>query len=166
MRTRLGTLLLTGLLAVAISGCGFQLRGQATLPAAMSQTVISAPQPRGDLVRQLTLLLEGNQVQIVGQRDEAGAVLVISDDRFSREVVSIGATARVREFAMRYNVSFRLEAADGTELLDQQDLELVEDYEFNQQQVLGTSSEEELIRKDLVRSMSRQILRRLELAGR
>jgi LPS-assembly lipoprotein len=100
------------------------------------------------------------------KRDAASAVLIISNDRFSREVVSIGATARVREFAMRYEVSFRLESVEGDELLAEQSLELVEDYEFNQQQVLGTSSEEELIRKDMVRSMSRLILRRLELAGR
>ena len=51
-------------------------------------------------------------------------------------------------------------------MLAEQRLELTEDYQFNQQQVLGTSSEEELIRKDMVRSMSRQILRRLERAGR
>ena len=166
MSKQLVSLAVMALLAVCLSACGYQLRGQASLPAAMSRTLISAPQPRGDLVRQLTLLLEGNQVEVVDQHAAAGAVLRISEDRFTREVQSVGASARVREFALHYQVNFTLETTTGEELLAMQQLQLSEDYQFNQQQVLGTSSEEELIRKDMVRSMSRQILRRLELAGR
>lgn len=166
MRLRVGSLVLVMLLTAVLSACGYQLRGQASLPAKMSRTSIFAPQPRGDLVRQLTLLLEGNQVEVVAKRADAGAVLHISEDRFNREVQSIGASARVREFALHYNVRFRLETAAGEELLAEQHLELTQDYQFSQEQVLGTASEEELIRQDLVRSMSRQILRRLELAGR
>lgn len=154
------------LLTMSLGACGYQLRGQASLPAEMTRTAISAPQPRGDLVRQLTLVLSGNQVEVVTKADNPGAVLRISEDRFARTVQSIGATARVREFALHYSVRFKLETGAGEELLAEQHLELTEDYQFDQQQVLGTASEEELIRKDMVRSMSRQILRRLELAGR
>ena len=154
------------LLTACLSACGYQLRGQASLPVEMSRTHVSAIQPRADLVRQLTLLLEGNQVEVVDQRAAAGAVLQITEDRFTREIQSIGTSARVREFALHYRVGFKLETAAGKVLLAEQHLELTQDYEFNQQQVLGTSSEEELIRKDMVRSMTRQILRRLELAGR
>jgi len=83
-----GFLGLIVLLTACLSACGYQLRGQASLPGEMSRTFVSAVQPRADLVRQLTLLLEGNQVEVVDQRADAGAVLQITEDRFTREIQS------------------------------------------------------------------------------
>lgn len=166
MSKKIARLTVIVMFITGLSACGFQLRGQANLPAEMSRTFISATQQRGNLVRQLTLLLQGNQIEIVDDRADSGAVLRIIAERFTREVQSISAAAKVREFALHYEVRFSLETPDGKVLLAEQQMVLTEDYQFNQEQVLGTSSEEDLIRKDLVRSMSRQILRRLELAGR
>ena len=151
---------------LALAGCGFQLRGEAELPTAMRQTFIVAPRPNDLLPRQMALLLKSNDVEVVKQRSDATAILVIDEDRLVREVQSVGVTARVREFVLIYTVSFHLEDAAGEVLVPVQTLELRDDYQFDQQQVLGTTSEEELLRQEMVRTISRQILRWLENAGR
>jgi LPS-assembly lipoprotein len=153
------------MLMLLLAGCGFQLRGEAQLPAAMERTYIAAIPAAPDLPRQLKLLLTGNDIEVVGSQTEASAVLVILEDRITREVLSVGASARVREFALNYAVRFRLDDKDGNPLLAEQVMTLRDDYQFDQQQVVGTASEEELLRREMVRTMAREILRRLELAG-
>jgi LPS-assembly lipoprotein len=158
--------LATLLVVLTLAGCGFQLRGEAQLPSAMTRTYIAAPRPNDALPRQVAVLLKANEIQVVKQRSGASAILVIEEDRMLREVQSVGATARVREFVLRYLVRFHLEDPAGEILMPTQTMELREDYQFDQQQVLGTTSEEELLRRELVRTMSGHILRRLENAGR
>ena len=154
------------MVTVLLSSCGFQLRGEAELPASMGRTFIAAPRPNDQLPRQLALLLKGSDVEVVDQRQAATAVLVIDQDQIVRSIQSVGATARVREFVLNYTVRFHLEDGEGGVLVQEQTMELSDDYQFDQQQVLGTTSEEELLRQEMVRTMARHILRRLEFAAR
>lgn len=146
------------LVAALASGCGFQLRGQATLPAAMDRTRIEAPRDARELVGQLSRLLEGNGVEVVAGEEPGAAVLAIDGESLTREVQSVGPRARVREFVLLYRVSFRVLEASGETLLPPRELLLRRDYTFDQNQVLGTTSEEELIGRSLRREMASRMV--------
>ena len=143
---------------VALAGCGFHLRGKVGLLPAMQTTYIAAPDRAGDLVRELERLLRANEVNLVDDAAAAGAVLELTSERMERIVQSVGARARVREFALEYDVSFRVVRPDGEVLVPVQALQMVRDYTFDQDQVLGTTAEEELIKRDLRRAMAARIV--------
>lgn len=150
------------LVCVLLAGCGFHLRDQAGLPAAMDQTYLQMDDPRGELARALRVTLAGNGAQITGERDEATAILSVPMNRLTKQVLSVGTNARAREFELIYIVTFELTGADGKTIMPLQRLELRRDYTFDEQQVLGTTGEEALLRRDLRRDMVRLMLLRLE----
>lgn len=150
-----GLLLAFGVLA----GCGFELRGQATLPPAMATTRIEAPGDSRELVTHLGRLLAGNGVRLAEEAPgEAAARLVVESERLDRQVQSVGATARVREFALHYAVAFRVEGPAGEVLLPRRELTIVRDFTFDQNQVLGTTAEEALLARELRREMAQRML--------
>ncbi|MCA1780450.1 MAG: hypothetical protein LC637_14060 [Xanthomonadaceae bacterium] len=59
-----------------------------------------------------------------------------------------------------------VEVVDGDVLLAPESLRLVRDFQFDEQEILGATSEEELIRDNLRREMAAALLRRLEAFGR
>ena len=160
IRTLLGLVLTTQLL-----GCGFTLRGQSQLPPEMARTHVTAPAGSRELVNELTGLLRGNGIDVVAA-DAASAGLRITRNELARNVQSIGATARVREFVLVYQLEFDLVDDQGNILLPSQLLELERDYTFDQGQVLGAASEEEYLRQEMTRDMARRILESIELAVR
>ncbi|MEM9533052.1 MAG: LPS assembly lipoprotein LptE, partial [Pseudomonadota bacterium] len=127
-----------------LAGCGFQLRGSASLPSQMGRTHVALP-PQTPLYRELRTLLAANGMALV-ERDQADAVLVIDRNDLRREVQSVGATARVREFVLRYLVTYQLENAAGAVLVAPRNLELLREYTFVQGQVLSAATDEEYLR--------------------
>lgn len=146
-----------------LAGCGFQLRGEARLPAVMSETRLVAADDTSLFVRELGLLLEANGARVVDHPD--AAVLQIYSERVRREPLSISGQARVREYLLIHEVEFELRDADGGILIEREQLRLTRDYSFDEQEILGAQREEEFLRDDLRREMASRLMRRLEAAG-
>ncbi len=150
---------LTLTLVMILAGCGFQLRGSAALPPELDAVNLGIPDNH-PLARELSTLLSASGRQVVAP-DKATAQLQFEQNDLLRDVQSVGATARVREFALRYNVAFRVVSADGREIQPLTSLEIYRDYTFDQGQVLGAASEEEFLRDEMTREMANRILRAL-----
>ncbi|TXK60494.1 LPS assembly lipoprotein LptE [Alkalisalibacterium limincola] len=73
-------------------------------------------------------------------------------------------TARVREWATRYVVTFELNAADGEVVMPLQAVELSREYAYDATAAFGTSEEQDVIREELQRDMVAAILRRVDAA--
>ena len=152
--------------AVAIGGCGFHLRQQAQLPAALQRVHVALSDPFGPLARDLPAALKRSGATVEEQGGAGIAELRVPVASFNIDTLSVGATARVREYAIRYHVEFEAVDADGKPVLDRQVIELSRDYSFDETQALGIAAQEEEFRKDLERDMVAAMLRRLEAAGR
>ena len=155
--------LLAGLLAasVLLSGCGFQLRGDADLPPEMAQTQLVINDPYSTLARRLRTMLEQNGVRFVGA-DEATAVLEVPQNIVSTDVLTIADNARVREYRVSHTVQFRLVDAEGRELMAMQTLRQVREISFDEQKILASSREQEYLREDMAETIARQMVTRLE----
>lgn len=149
-----------------LSACGFQLRGTASLPPDMSSTWVQSGNPTGLFYRELQLLLEANGVDVVATAEEDAATLVIHRERISRRALTVSGDARVREFELVFELQFSLLDVDGNVLIDPENLRLARDFQFDEQEILGAASEEELLRDDLRRNMAAMLIRRLEAFGR
>ena len=152
------------LLAPWLAGCGFQLQGEAELPPEMASTVISTENPYSQFVRRLTILLEQNGASVV-DTPTATAVLEIPLDEVRKDVLSIGGTARIREYRVVHRVRFRLVDADGGVLVPEQSLEQSRVISFDEQDILAATREEEFLRDELADTLSREVLRRLGTGG-
>jgi len=163
---RLPVLMIALLLSALVSGCGFQLRGAANLPEDMATTWVKVPDPTSAFARELELLLRGNGVTLADGPGEGVAVLGITRERITRRALTISGDARVREFELVFDLQFSLADASGDVLLGPESLRLKRDFRFDEQEILGATTEEELLREDLRRSMAATLIRRLEAFGR
>lgn len=149
-----------------VAGCGFQLRGAANLPEVMSTTWVNVPDPSGAFARELELLLRGNGVTLAEGPGEGIAELRIMRERITRRALTISGDARVREFELVFDLRFSLVGDAGDVLLGPESLRQERDFQFDEQAILGATTEEELLREDLRRSMAAALIRRLEAFGR
>ncbi|MEN1728871.1 MAG: LPS assembly lipoprotein LptE [Pseudomonadota bacterium] len=155
--------MLATIVAMALlAACGFQLRGEARLPAAMNQTLLVAPDDTSAFVRELERLLVANGVELVASPTEGAAELRIVQERMRREALTIAGDARVREFVLIFEVTLELEGAEGRVLMQPEVLRLTRDYSFDEQEILAATREEEFLRADLRQVMASRVLRRLE----
>ena len=151
-------------LAAVLPGCGFQLQPEARLPAAMAETRIVAQGPYSQFVRRLTILLEQNGARVVDQPPST-AVLEIPVNDVRKDILSIGDTARVREYRVVHQVRFRLVDSDGAVLVPEQTLERSRVISFDEQDILAATREEEFLREELADTLARMVLRALGSAG-
>ena len=150
---------------VLLGGCGFHLRQEIALPAALTVLRVNVADAYSPLQRNLEQALERAGARApVGE--ETGALLNVSRNRMRREPLSVGSTGRVQEYSLRYEVEFMLRDANKTEVLPLQYIELERAYRFDTAQAQGTPGEEEVVRAELERDMVQAILRRIDAALR
>jgi LPS-assembly lipoprotein len=153
-------LLLAAVLLLA--GCGFQLKGTADLPF----DTVYLPASGGialDLKRHIEA---GTHTKVVDDSKNAQAVLEFLQEARLKEILSLSASARVREFRLIYLVSFRVHDGKGGVYLPLTTLQLSRDFTFNDADILAKETEEQLLYREMQSDMVRQILRRLTSATR
>ncbi len=146
-----------------LAGCGFSLREDVQLPPALRTLKLDVADPFSPLERDLSAALMRSGA-VITARPEAPRIS-IPVNALSTQVQSIGETARVTEYVVRYRVELQVFAGDGSELLPRTVIELDRDFTFDETQALGAAAEEELLRKELQREMVRAILQRIALIG-
>lgn len=155
------TMLIALLVMLLFQGCGFQLRGATPEAKNIPLTYVQGGTSASLLRAQL------NRVDKVTENVEAAqAVLTILNENFDRRVLTVGSgDGKVREYELRYQVSFEVKDKAGKDLLAPQTINLKRDYLFNETQVLGSDTEENILRRDMVQDAVGQILRRLQALG-
>ena len=147
---------------LALAGCGFHLRREVNLPATMKRVHIQIADPTSPLAKELAKALPRSGVEIVDAVVPGVAVMNISANAISTDVLSVGGNARATEYSLRYHVELDIEDAAGTALLPKQTIELSRDFTFDASQALGVAAEIDLLTQELQRDMTQTILRRLE----
>lgn len=157
--------LVSCVLCLVLSGCGFHLRGldRAVLPAELAElrvVVQDSAAAHDPLLVAMRETLSTRAGARITERAEA-PLLVLSGERIASQVLSVGTTGKVSEYLLRYEVSFRLLDAEGKERLAPQTIRLQRSYTFDPLNVLAKEREEQ----DIVRAMrsdaAGQIVRRL-----
>lgn len=144
------------------AGCGFHLRKEANLPASMKKVHIQIADPSSPLAKDLAKALPRSGTEVVDTVEPGVAVMNISANAFSTDVLSVGGNARATEYSLRYHVVLEVQDAGGTSLLPKQTIELSRDFTFDATQALGVAAEVDLLTQELQRDMTQTILRRLE----
>ena len=149
-------------LGLVTAACGFQLRGQAKLPFETLYIDIPDISPLGiELKRNI---IAGTHTKLVRDPAEAQAILSVTSEERGKTILSFDTSGQVREFQLRYRLSFRVRDARGRDYLPQSEIRLTRDISYSNTQVLAKESEELLLFRDMQSDMVQQILRRLAAA--
>lgn len=156
--------LLLALPAVLLGGCGFQLRGSATLP--FNTLYVDAP-VASHFANQLRRVIgSGSQTRVTNNQAEADATLQVLQELREREILSLSAGGRVRELQLRYRVQYQVFDKNKAPVAPAGEIVLRRDYSFNDQDQLSKESEEALLYRDMQSDAVQQLVRRLQAAAK
>lgn len=141
---------------LGLSACGFQLRGNASLP--FDSLYVEGGQ---DIAVDLQRAIRPTTTKVTDNAQEAQAVLQILSESREKRILTLSSTGRVNEFRLLYRVDFKVIDKAGRELLKQQQVELRRDITFNDSQTLAKESEEALLYRDMQSDAVQQIFRRM-----
>ena len=155
--------LLASLLATGCSlllSCGFHLRGSVSVPPELAVTYLKGGSSA--VVEDLRQALLASGAQVTDDPDAAGATIEVLHSNIGRRVLSVGSTGKVQEYELRGLLRFRVVGADGRELLPAQQVQVVRDFLYDPNNVLGVSSEEQLARREMQRDLVNLMMLRLQ----
>lgn len=153
---------LTALLCVLLlAGCGFHLRKAATLP--FESLYVQAP-VGSQFSGQFKRTVAAGGTRIVEDPKQAAATLVLVGELREKSILSLSGGGRVREFQLRYRMSYRVIDGKGAEILPTAEIVLTRDFSFNDQETLSKEAEEALLFRDMQSDAVQQLVRRLQVA--
>ena len=151
------------LVAMTLSSCGFQLRGQAAIPY---KTLFIETNGYSLFANDLERAIRsGSKTKIVSSRDEAEAVLKIISEVQEKQIIALSSAGKVLEFEIRYRVAFRLTDRAGKDLTAPGEIYLRRYMTYEDTEVLAKESEEALLYRDMKADAVQQMLRRLSVAS-
>ena len=149
------------LVALALAGCGFQLRGTANLPF---ETIV-IPGAGGGIAPDLKRSIQsGTNAKVIEDVKSTQAVLQFLEEVRQKEILSLTATGRVREYRLVYRVGFRVHDGKGGEFVPANTIRLTRDVTFNDSDILAKEAEEGLLFRDMQFDMVQQVMRVLAAA--
>jgi LPS-assembly lipoprotein len=150
-----------GIVAALLAGCGFQLRGTASLPF----ETLYIPG-----VTQLAIELRRNvnaasKTRLVDSPDKAQAVLAFTGEGREKTILTFTSAGKVSEYRLRYRVGFRVTDSKSVQVfLPTSEIVLTRDMTYNDAQVIAKENEEAILYRDMQTDMVQQIMRRLVAA--
>lgn len=156
---KIRTLSILLLLGLAVSACGWQLRGSPLLFDLGSVDVRGGSFDIHDL---LVEALESSKVEV---HDSGEFQLRLSNERFDRRTVAVDAQGRAAETELDYHISWALLEANGAPLTETGRVSLTRTVHVDPTNATASSDEERAIKDTMYQDAAWQILRQLNAAS-
>ncbi|MFK5891862.1 MAG: LPS assembly lipoprotein LptE [Pseudomonadota bacterium] len=148
-----------GLLLMITSSCGFHLRGNVELPE-IYQHIYVMDKGASEISILLKQALINNQATLVDSAQSASAIITVYSQRVNRRAIAVRGK-EIKEYEIQLNVSFAVQEASGKQQGKSQNISTIRRYSFNNDQVLGSNNEEQILIREMREDIVRQILKRL-----
>ncbi|KAF1710359.1 hypothetical protein CSC70_06640 [Pseudoxanthomonas kalamensis DSM 18571] len=150
------------LLIVALSACGFHLRGNIALPQDLGPIKVVSTTAYSPLTGSLGRGLELAGATLAAEDASDVATLKVLSERWGDRPIAIDQYGRAQEYSLRYATVFEFVRADGSVLVPQQVVELSRDYVAPPIDAIGTDTERDILAEEMRKEMSSSILRRID----
>ena len=148
-------------LALALSACGFQLRGSYALPYESLHIALPSGSVIGAGLKRQIRASGGTRILEVEEKDEAQGTFVQTSEQREKRILSLGTSGRVREVRLVLRYSYRILDPKGRELVGNTGIEVTRDATYDDSAILAKEQEEQLLWRDIENDLVQQILRRL-----
>ncbi|MBQ0720091.1 MAG: hypothetical protein KBT88_06850 [Gammaproteobacteria bacterium] len=153
------------LLLLSVSACGWQLRG-ASGEATIERLYIIANTPDSNFTRVLERYLRGSGIELVDNAGAAQYSLKIVKKTSKRRTATVSASARISERLLEERVEYLVTRPDGTVAIERSTATVERIYEYNEDNVLATENEAQLLKNEMHSDLARQIANRLRRLGK
>jgi len=148
-----------GAAALALAGCGFQLRKAPDF--SFKSIVIPANTAFANYLRRNLKATGTVEVLPNEDIDRAEAVFDVLGENRDNLIVSTDSSGQVRELLLRLTVRFRVRGRNGRELLGPTAISQTRDISYNETAALAKEAETELLFRDMQSDIAQQVVRRL-----
>ena len=145
--------------ALALTGCGFELRKAPTF--AFNSIAVKGTSPFSNYLRRQLRAAGTVEVLPADQAEKAEAVLEILGESRNNVVLSTTPDGQVRELQLVLTLRFRVRGQGGKELLGPTEIQQSRDITYNETAALAKEGEAELLYRDMQNDIAQQVLRRL-----
>lgn len=150
--------LLLGLGLLALTACGFQLRGFTELDF---KKIFIQKSTNSVLAKDLRRSLMSSGVEVVESPQDAEMLLELMSERTEKNILSLSGGGKVREYELLYTVTYRWREASSELWGPAQVIEQRRDYSYDDTQLLAKEGEETRLYNDMRSDSAREIMRRL-----
>lgn len=151
------------IVALMISGCGWQLRDSQIVASSIGTVYLSSNNINTVLTKELKRALTTYGVPSGVTKAESNYIVVIVDFRENSRIASINSSGRVAEYQLNEDVDFYITDAEDNQILSLSTASVERVYEFREKDILASSNEEQRIRAEMRSELVRQILNRLRV---
>lgn len=145
------------LCSLALSACGFQLRGITEL----SFKTLYIQGATLSISRELKQSFKTNGIQVVENAADAELLLEMINETNEKRILSLSGGGVVREYELNYRASFRTREPNAPTWSAPQTVQSRRDFSYNDNALLGKLDEETKLNTDMRSDTVREILRRL-----
>ncbi|MDP2883203.1 MAG: LPS assembly lipoprotein LptE [Azonexus sp.] len=156
-------LLLALVLAVALTGCGFHLRGVGSGNLPYKTMYIALPDTAEVNIWLQRYIKASGSTTIVEDPKTADAIFQQLGDSRLKTILSVNAQGRVREYRLQLTYTFRVVNQKGQVLVPSNEVALTRDISFDDSNILAKDLEEGLLWRDMNNDLVNQIMRRLSI---
>ena len=153
------------ILLLAVSACGFQLKGQGHLPAELKLSIIELDErmtPTSALVIRLRQLLQLYGAELTTPDNPASARILLSNEMERHRTLASGSEGNAREFTLTYSVTLQVLDNAGAELLAPTQLSVSRDLLYRSSELLGALGGVQLAQREMASELANSIVRRLQ----
>lgn len=153
--------MLVGLpLLMALSGCGYHLRGVTQLDPVYARVYVQGMATSDPVYQQLQQLFLNTHSQLVDNPIGATATLVIDENQVDQRVAVVTPQATVQQYELYQQITYHVVFADGKETPERH-ISQARNYNYDSTGVLASTSNETQIRQELAQTLARLLFYRL-----
>ncbi len=145
---------------LAMSGCGFQLRGNHDYP--FKHLLVVGNLSAEMQARMKRMIESGSDTRLVKYRKDADAILMVSVGR-GQNSLSFDVNGVTQEYQLTTSVTYSLMGTSGVTLIPQSSLSVNRAMGYNTTYSLAKSTESEVLYRDMESDVVDQLLRRLDV---
>lgn len=156
-------LLFALIIAAALTGCGFHLRGVGSGNLPYKTMYIALPDTADVNIWLQRYIKASGSTTIVDNAKAADAIFQQLGDSRLKTILSVNAQGRVREYRLQLTYTFRVVNQKGQVLVPPNEVALTRDISFDDSNILAKDLEEGLLWRDMNNDLVNQIMRRLNI---
>ena len=138
--------------------CGFHLRGLSSIPFESVYIQASDPLVVLDIKRRIQA---SSKTIVLDSQNDSQAILHILNAKKRKIILSVSGSGRVREFQLRYSISFKVTDKNGREVVPIGNIEVKRVLPFSDSAFLASQMEEEMLIKEMKKDAILKMMDRL-----
>ena len=143
---------------MVLLSCGFHLRGLSSIPFESVYIQASDPLVVLDIKRRIQA---SSKTIVLDSPNDSQAILHILNARKRKVILSVSGSGRVREFQLRYSISFKVTDKTGREVVPISNIEIKRVLPFSDSAFLSAQMEEKMLVKEMKKDAILKMMDRL-----